>query len=272
MAKATTAVAAPAADQKNLPTSMDDDFGAFAGAGLENVTAGDMLVPRLVIVQKLSPQLEVGNSAYIEGAKEGVICDAGTAELFPDGVLFLPVYYKKNWLEWIPRKAGGGLANIHDDQAILDQCSRDEKNRPILPNGNSIVETAQFFGLNLTAGRRPCFIAMASTQLKKARKWITLATGEKLKRGDGSEFIAPLFYRSYELGTAQESNSEGKWAGWTVDRGPALPELDIGVEWRHVLVEAGEFRESLMAGKAKADLRDTPEAGDDVIDGESERM
>lgn len=257
-------------DNDQLPASMSDDFSAYAGAGLETVTAADMLVPRLVVLQALSPQLKRSESSYIPGAEEGMICDVGTGELFPEGVLFLPVLYKKNWLEWVPRKSGGGLANIHDDPSVLDQCQRDEKNRPVMPNGNTISETAQFFGLNLTASRRPCFIPMASTQLKKARKWITLATGEKLKRADGSEFVAPLFYRSYQLTTAQESNSEGTWSGWVVTRGPSLPELDIGIDWRHVLHEAGEFRESLIAGQMKADLRDPVDG--DVIEGEGSRM
>jgi hypothetical protein len=242
-------------------------FEQYAGAGLENVGVKDLLVPRLSILQALSPQLKPRDSAYIEGAKVGMIADVGTGELFPDGVLFLPVHYRKDWLEWAPRASGKGLVATHSDPSILDQTTRDDKNRPILPNGNYIAETAQFFGINLSAGRRKCFIPMASTQLKKARKWNTLATGERLKRSNGTEYAAPLFYRAYKLGTADESNAEGDWAGWTIDRDKSMPELEelFGTPWTNVLDEVIQFREALIQGEIKADV-----AGMDgsTIDGE----
>lgn len=221
----------------------DDFFQSNAGAGLDNVNSSDMLVPRLTILQSLSPQLKQRDSAYIEGAEVGDICDVGTGQLFKSSLLFLPVYYRKDYLEWAPRSSGGGLVAIHSDPAILEQTTRNDKKQPVMANGNLIQETAQFFGFNLSAGRQMCFLPMASTQLKKARKWITMATGEKLRRADGSEFTAPLFYRTYELGSAEESNAQGGWAGWTVKRGPALPEMDFeGVPWQTVAQQAADFR------------------------------
>ena len=241
------AVAMPAADI----------FQSHAGEGLENVTARDMLVPRLTILQSLSPQLKQRDAAYIEGAKVGDICDVGTGEVFPDGILFLPVYYRKDFLEWAPRASGEGLVNIHSDPAILDKTTRNEKKQPVLPNGNIISETAQFFGFNMSADRRMCFIPMASTQLKRARKWITLATSEKLRRSDGSEFTAPLFYRCYELNTAEESNNQGDWSGWTLSRGPALPEMEFdGYDWQSIAQQAAEFRLQIMSGEARGDVSD----------------
>lgn len=235
----------------------DDFFNQNAGAGLDNVTAADMLVPRLTILQGLSPQLKRNNSAYIEGAKVGDICDVGTGAIFPDTILFLPVYYRKDYLEWAPRESGGGLVQIHTDPSIMEQTTRNERKQAVLPNGNIIAETAQFYGFNLSAGGQMCFLPMSSTQLKKARKWITLAASEKLKRADGSEYVAPLFYRVYELGTADESNAQGEWVGWTVNRGPALPEMDFdGKPWSVVAQEAADFRLAVMAGEAKGDVSD----------------
>lgn len=235
----------------------DDFFQQQAGAGLDNVTASDMLVPRLTLLQSLSPQLKKKDSAYIDGAEIGDICDVGTGQLFKSSIMFLPVYYRKDYLEWAPRQSGGGLVQIHSDPSVLDQTQRNDRNQPILPNGNLIAETAQFYGFNLSADRQMCFLPMASTQLKKARKWITLAAGEKLKRADGSEFTAPLFYRAYELGSAEESNAQGEWAGWTVNRGPALPEMDFGgTPWQTIAKQAAEFRLQIMAGDAKGDVSD----------------
>lgn len=238
----------------SLASPNDDFFGAFAGAGLENVNSTDLLIPRLTIIQALSPQLQRKKAEFIEGADIGDIVDVATGELFKDGILFLPVLYRKDWLEWAPRSSGEGLVEIHHDPAILDQTTRNERKQAVLPNGNVISETAQFFGFNLSADRRKCFIPFSSTQLKKARKWITLATSEKLRRGDGSEYVAPLFFRTYNLTTAEESNNQGEWAGWNVARGAALPELDIGINWQQIGRDAVEFRDSLIAGQMRGDM------------------
>lgn len=249
-------------------------FSDFAGAGMENVGAGDVLIPRITIIQDLSPQLKPKKAEYIEGAKVGDLCDVGTGDLFTDGILFLPVYYVKQYLEWAPRASGEGLVQIHADPSILEQTTRNEKKQPILPNGNLIAETAQWFGFNLTADGRKSFIPMASTQLKKSRKWMTLATGEKLARADGSTFTPPLFYRTYHLTTAEESNNEGEWSVWKIERGVTLPELEeMGFDWKDLMREAGEFRESLMNGGVKADIASMDDsAGGEVIDSEEGAM
>jgi hypothetical protein len=234
------------------------EFEAFAGQGLETVTAADLLIPRLTILQALSAQLNPKKPEFIKDAAIGTIVDVGTGEMFPDGVLFLPVLFCKDFLEWAPRASGKGLIKIHSDPAIMDQCNRDnEKNQPTLPNGNYVAETAQFFGLNLTAGRRMCFLPMASTQLKKSRKWLTQATGEKLKRADGSEFLAPIWYRTYSLTTAEESNNEGDWSGWKIER--SMPSLEAAekichVPWAQLKGEIIAFIESLKSGRTRGDL------------------
>lgn len=239
-----------------LPATASD-FEAYAGDGLDNVKATDLLVPRLAILQALSPQLKKQKAEYIPGAEEGMIADLGLGELFPEGLWFLPVHYRKDYLEWAPRESGKGLVAVHASEDILDQCKRDDRGRMVLPSGNYIAETAQFYGLNLSAGGRMSFIPMTSTQLKKARRLNTLAMGEKLKRGDGSEFTAPMFYRTYHFGSAAESNNEGDWYGWTIQRGKALPELDPnedGYSWQALKEQAISFRESLVRGEVHGDV------------------
>lgn len=246
------------AEAAKLPANTAD-FEEYAGAGLDNVGADDLLVPRLSILQALSPQLKKAKSEYIPDAEEGLIADLGTGELYPDGLWFLPVHYRKEYLEWAPRDSGKGLVEVHSSADILDECKKDDRGRMVLPSGNYIAETAQFYGLNLSAGGRMSFIPMTSTQLKKARRLNTLAMGEKLKRADGSEFTAPMFYRTYHFGSAAESNNEGDWFGWTIQRGKALPELtpeEDGFNWQQLKADAIAFRESLMKGAVRGDVAD----------------
>jgi hypothetical protein len=240
-----------------------DDFGDFAGMGTENVTAKDLLIPRLTILQDLSPQVKKNKPEFIEGAEIGQICDVGMGTVFEGPIIFLPVLFRKDYLEWAPRASGKGLIAIHDNDRILSKCTKDEKGRPFLPNGNYIAETAQFYGFNVTDGMRKCFIPMASTGLKKARQWMTLATGEVLRRTDGSSFMPPLFYRVYELDTVEDSNNEGTWFTWKITRGMSLPELPAELSgdsnWHALRDRCMEFHKSLVTGVDKADFEEPGE-------------
>lgn len=257
MAKeATKAVAVK--ETGNAVALADDAFATHAGEGLENVKSNDLIIPRITILQALSPQVQPKKPEYIQGCTVGDICDVGTQEIFPQPLIFLPVHYIKQYLEWAPRASGKGLVKIHDDAAILDECTRDEKNRATTKEGNLISETAQFFGLNLSAGGRRSFLPMASTQLKKARRWLTLATSERVTRADGSSYVPPLFYRTYALSTVEENNAEGDWVGWKIERGERLQ--DIGENWREIYNEALSFRDSLKRGEVRGDVGNEDEA------------
>lgn len=253
MSKHENNVPATSKSGSHAVAAVDESFAQYAGAGTENITASDIIVPRLTILQALSPQLNAKKSEYIAGAKAGDICDVGTGEIFEAPLMFLPVYFKKQWLEWAPRSSGQGLVAIHDSSDILNQTKPNDRKQPILANGNLIAETAQFFGLNLSAGGRRSFLPLTSTQLKKAKRWLTLASAEKpLARKDGSTFAPPLFYRIYQLSAVSESNAKGDWIGYKIERGPSLP--DYGPDWEKIRDEAVKFLASLTRGELRGDI------------------
>ncbi len=254
---------------QTITAPSDFEFDPSMGTGLENVTASDLLIPRLCILQKLSPQVDETKPLFDPKARVGMIYDVGLQEGFGEGLHFLPVQFVKQWLEWYPRKSSKGLAAIHSTNDILDKCELDEKNRPTLPNGNYVAETSQFYGFNLSAGNRRSFLPMASTQLKKARRLLTLATNEKLKRADGTEFTPPLFYRTYKLTSVPESNAEGSWMGWAVERDVAIDELP---NWKNLMAEVKEFRESLTKGDVRGDIAAMAEEAGVTIDNDDKAM
>lgn len=237
-------------------------FSQRAGAGLENVDmAKDLLIPRLTIIQGLSPQLSKTHEKYDPKAVAGNIYDVGLRLDQGESLPFLPVHFVKQWLEWAPRNSGKGLVAVHTDKEILKKCTpdKDKKNKLIL-NGtdNYIVETMQFFGINLKEGMnyQKCFLPMSSTQLKKGRLLLTLANAEVVKRDDGTEFTPPIYYRIYNIGTAPESNNEGDWIGWKVERGDKLQDHP---DFEKLFQAAAQFSDSIAKGEAKADISDLNE-------------
>lgn len=261
-----------AGNNTELDTVSDDMAAAFdeVGTGLENVTARDLLIPRLTILQGLSPQVTQGKPEFDPDAKVGQIYDVGLREKWNE-LLFLPVHYVKSWLEWAPRASGKGLIAIHETDEALKDCEPDDKNRMVNSKGNTIQETAQLYGLNVNAGFRKSFMPMASTQLKKTKQLLTYATAEKVRRQDGSEFTPPIFYRVYRFTTVPESNNEGNWMGWKIERSVKLEELP---NWRSLMADIKMFRDSLTKGDIRGDIQAMAEeaAGDHTRRDTSGRM
>jgi hypothetical protein len=238
---------------------MDPAMEQFAGMGKENVKAKDILIPRLTILQSLSPQVKPAKAEYIEGAKEGDFCDTGVGELFKELVL-VPCFFATIYLEWAPRDSGKGLvANYGTDDAILHKTTRDEKRRAILPNGNYVAETATFFVLNVSARGRRSFFPLASTGLRAARQWNTLLSNEVLRKADGTEFPAPLFYRSWRVRSVPISNAQGDWFAPKFE--PAEPISAIDPK---LISLAKEFHDQAASGLIQGDVGSQDEGAGDV--------
>ena len=192
------------------------------GFGLEETKPEDLLIPRLKIVQAQSPETKRTNSSYMEGAKEGDLIDSQMGINYGDQVEFLPVLFRKEWIEWAPRDTQKGIVRTHDNPEILAQCKQSaEVSGWYLPNGNQIVETYVFYGFILTDKYElnESFISMYGMQLKKARKWISISNGLRAQDSKGNSFRPPMFYQSYLLGSQPESNNRGDWCGWVIAPG-----------------------------------------------------
>lgn len=236
-----------------LPT---EAFEQFASAGMENVTSKDLVIPRLTILQDLSPQLKKQKPEYIEGAEVGNFCNVATSTVF-ESMKLIPCFYQRVLLEWAPRDTNKGLVHNHgSDNSILDQCEQDEKRRQFLPNGNQIIETMTFFCLDVTSGlAERVFVPLSSTQLKNGRKWMTMLSAEKLQRADGSVYTPPLFFRAWDVTSADESNASGDWKGWRFEAAETIVEID---PTQSLLREAVEYYKQSASGAMIVDPSPLP--------------
>ena len=228
------------------------DEGLEGPTGLERVTAKDLVIPRITILQDLSPQLKKQRAEYIPEAQVGDFCDTGTGDLFRDEIEILPCMYARIYMEWAPRASGKGLvANHGTDPSCLERCRQDEKRRMITPEGNYIAETATFYVLNLSAGNRRSFIPLSSTQLKPARQWMTKISYEEVERPDGSRFQAPIFYRVWTARPVATNNTEGDWFLWSFSPGETILER---APTKGLLAQAKDFQQQAARGLIQGDM------------------
>lgn len=243
-----------APSKNKLPAKGDDEFysGSNKPRGLQNVTAADLVMPRMTIIQALSPQLQKSKPEFIKGAKAGQFCDTANKLTWDDELELVCCFYARIHLEWAPRNSNkkGLQANHGTDASIMRKTNRDDRNRAVLPNGNYIAETMTFFCLNVNDHGRECFVPMTSTQMKAARLWIGLMQGIRLETSDGKPFVPDSFYQSYVANVVEQSNNDGEWFGWNMTAGRRILDIDPS---RELLERAKAWSITASTGLSRGD-------------------
>jgi hypothetical protein len=235
------------------------DFAADQHMGMEGMTQADMAIPRLAILQALSPQCNKRDEKYIENAEPGDICDtvAGTLYTGADGIFVIPVSYRRAYTEWVPRTKGGGFVADRTPvnaqaalelQKFLDTCDRGEKGEITTPKGNEIKVSGEYFVFLVDPENgdfEPFVLNMGGSQAKKSRKWNSVMNKFKIEY-NGERINPAMFYRTYKLTTVPEQNDQGSWFGWAIVPDQNVIDLPNG---ETIYKDARDFRQSVMAGR-----------------------
>ena len=235
-------------EEAGLPVVTMADMMADMGMGFEGMSAKDVAIPFVSILQGLSPQVKRGPN-NIEGAREGDIFNTVSQEVIKgeDGIVVVPCAYQKKWVEWKTRESGGGFIQQHDTEEILKQTTKNERGQDVLPNGNLIVTTAYHYVVVVTPeGFYKAVISMTSTNLKKSRRWNAQMGSIQVTQGD-RRFNPPSFSHSYVLKTVMETKDANSWFTWDI-QSPTL----IAFAQPDIYKAAKKFCSDVNGGLVKA--------------------
>ena len=208
------------AKRENAGALATNVFEADAGQGIANIKQEDLALPFLKVLGQLSPEVNTRDAKYVKGAQPGMIINTVTAELFDGekGIEVLPVYYKRQYIEWQDRgESKGAPVNIYDAGDDIPKTTRDKGNKDRLANGNYLENTVSHFVILLGKTPTTALISMKATQLKISRKWNSMMMGIKMQ-GKNGLFTPPTYSHIYKLKTVQQSNDKGTWFGWDVSK------------------------------------------------------
>ena len=228
-----------------------EGFEQFQGEGFSEVKTEDLAIPFLRVLADVSPQVKKRDGAYVEGAEAGMIFNTVLNEVYEaekDGIFVIPCHYNRRYVEWRGREEGGGYVGSYTpDGPIVKTVARSEQGQDLLPNGNQLTNTAQFFVLMLhpELGPQKALMTMASTQLKKGRKWLTQAQS-LTAQGKNGLYTLPLMSQVYKVTSVPEQNDKGSWYGWEIARERSLDLSNQGD--KDVFDMAVAFAKSVKAG------------------------
>jgi len=240
MAKGKEVTVAANTDLAERPSWMEDQEGT---RGSEEVGIQDLTIPRLSIIHDLSPQHKKNKAEYIKGAEVGMLFNTVTNELYPESVLYIPVYFRMEWVVWKNRDAGGGFVGAFPTQEAAVEAVADhpnagqetEKGEPVL----EVQDTAQHFGLLLDPNSpadnpraTEIVISMSRSQLKPSRQFnsqIRIAGGDRWER-------------YYKLSAITAQNAAGQdYFNWKVEQ--------LGFVSEGVYAQAEALYESVISGQ-----------------------
>lgn len=235
---------------------LDDrpDWMKDGNRGSEEVSSNDITLPRLQIIQDLSPQHKKNKPEYIQDAEVGDFFNTASNELYKDEVMVIPVYFRTEYVIWKDQKAGGGFFGAFDTEAEavneVKKLIQDGENRDDL----EIVDTSVHYVILVKGGTanepimEQAVISMSKSQQKVSRNWNTMI---KMAGGD-------RFSRVYTLSVVEDANKAGQeFMNWKVK-----PKGYVS----KAMYEFGEQTyESVKSGSVKADHSKATATDEEVV-------
>jgi len=218
-------------------------------------SADDLLIPRLQLAQKMSPELDENDAKYIDGIKAGNFFNSVSREIYTEFDV-IPCHSRTSYTEWVPRDQGGGLVAEHDAdsrdvKSAETHVSDDGKRKDIMQSGNELVIADEFYAFIVKedGDYEPVLISMKSSQRKVAKRWRTLISMNKARNPKTNQLQSVAIYSTlWKLTSVTEANKNNdKYSNFAVQKiGP------ITADKQDLYHAAKQFRESIIAGEVKA--------------------
>lgn len=193
------------------------DYSAEAGSGFEEADRDSFAIPFLRILQDLSPQCKRSEAEYIEGAQAGMLFESAAKSLLQECTV-IPVHYRRTFIKWAPRSAGGGFQGEYG--ALSQEVTSAMRDGPQLvdADGNIYQDTRLHYVLLMDGEQvRPAVIAMASTAIKRSKEWMTRMESQKLRAPSGVTYTPPMHARAWKLSTVIERKNDNSWWTWKIE-------------------------------------------------------
>ncbi|AWD92434.1 hypothetical protein [Xanthomonas phage Carpasina] len=240
------------------------DESDFQGAGFEGVDKDSYAIPFIQVLQKMSPMVDEDDPKYVDGAKAGMLYNTVTGKLYDGrkGIIVIPSSYKRSYVRWGGRDAGGGFKGEYTPDQIekmietgeLSQhegrlYAPDENGKIDVKKSDYVADTRSHYVIiedEETGETSFAVLALSSTLTKASRNLMTMLQSKKIATAAGLR-TPPTYANRVRMTTVAQSNDKGSWSGVKFD-------LEGLVTNKAIYEEAKSFYNQVTGGKVKADF------------------
>lgn len=185
----------------NLPAHLQ----LGSNAGNENVSTSDLQIPRLKLLQKISPELEEGHEKFVKGAKAGQFYNTVTGKTTEE-LYVINMHFARGYSVFKKRANGGGFFGEFESEAEATEAMVEANEDP---SQFDIAENHRHMLLLLDADGNvdmPALMDFTSTKIRTSKAW----NSDIQVNAAGN---SPRFGLVYRLHSVKQSNAKGSWHG-----------------------------------------------------------
>ncbi len=242
------------------------NFEEDAGQGFEGTTADSYATPFLKLLQSNSPQLDPDSPTYVKGAIAGDFVDSVSGKIHKNP-LIVAVRFDQMYLHWKSIDQGGGFLGTFsmNDPVVQTTVRNSDTGRLEFDDGTYLSDTKTHFCLLLDEEEgtvKNIIISLASTQIKKSKKWMSEMSGIRFVASDGSKYNPASYAHLYRLSSQGEVSKKtgNRFKGWNIERqcrldsaNPFHVEAYLAAKALHKLVEEKKLHSNLGATDNETD-------------------
>lgn len=164
--------------KKNEMVKTNNNVPAFikeSNEGFENMRAGDMILPRMILMQALSPKVvdkKFTSGTVINSLTDEVVIGEG------EKIAFVPIFHYLEWIEWGDKKLNEGIKgrSLDPSSALAQSAARNEKR--MNSEGKEVWKVTEYHNFVCVIpemGLMPIVISCSKTNNRKGKKLLSLA-------------------------------------------------------------------------------------------------
>ena len=247
---------------ENNALALAADYGDYANDGFDNVTADDLSIPFLTVMQSNSPEVKPAAKGGL-GLDVGQLFNTVTQDVYSgeDGVGLIPAITRHEWVEWGSRDSDEGFVARYecDDPLILD-AKATQKFGEYKHGNNNLVETYYIYGILYDVENQESLgaavISFSKTKIKRYKRLMSALRGFQLsvpgENGQSRRITPPLYAHSLVVCSCDDKNNKGEFQNFNIVpangdlRNSLIPADDPRFQ------EASMLKKSVETGEAKA--------------------
>lgn len=220
---------------KELEKKEAFDVTIFEGAsdtGFEGTDSSTFKTPFMKVLQAMSPELKKSDPKYIPNAEQGKFCNSATGQIY-DFIDVVVLKVEHSLISWRPDR--GGFAGRVNKSHELDVVAQKEGLKKWDSDGNSVMDTIEFFCLNIDDPSDIFILPLSGASYKHGRSWATRLRMLKANNKPVNVSWAGV----WRIKVVEESNDKGSW--YTIGGSPEFVRFITKEEKENFVVPAKDM-------------------------------
>jgi hypothetical protein len=188
---------------KQFATTLPAHLQTGVATGNENITADDIQIPRIKLLQKMSPEIDEGSPRFIPAAKPGMLLNSVTNETSEE-IYCMNMFFESGVTVFKQRDLGGGFfGNFLTEDDAKNALTREGMDIGEYDIAATHTHTLLLINAETMTIEMPAVMDFASSKLKVSRSW---NSDLQLKCGN----TTPRFGAIYRMFGKMDRNPKGQ--------------------------------------------------------------